>query len=60
METFAQPKLGVTAGIGVVLVGGMPGNQMLWQSVDCGICLVITNYFNKGNAQSTQAATARA
>ena len=54
-------KLGLTAAIGVVLVGGMLGNQMLGNgSIAESNRLVIINYLNKGNAQSTQTAMARA
>ncbi len=46
-------KLGLTAGIGVVLVGGMLVNQ-LWgnQSIATTSGLVLNNYANKSNAQN--------
>ncbi len=54
-------KLGLTAAIGVVLVGGMLANQMLGNgAIAESNRLVIINYLNKGNAQSTQTAMARA
>ena len=54
-------KLGLTAGIGVVLVGGILLNQMLgnWSIAESNR-LVGINYLNKGNAQATQTAMARA
>jgi len=54
-------KLGLTAGIGVVLVGGILLNQMLgnWSIAESNR-LVSINYLNKGNAQATQTAMARA
>jgi methyl-accepting chemotaxis protein len=54
-------KLGLTAAIGVVLVGGMLGNQLFGNaSIAESNRLVIINYLNKSNAQSTQTAMARA
>ncbi|MEH2530697.1 methyl-accepting chemotaxis protein [Bradyrhizobium sp. AZCC 1588] len=54
-------KLGLTAGIGVILVGGILTNQMLGhRSIVESNRLVIINYLNKGNAQATQTAMARA
>jgi hypothetical protein len=54
-------KLGLTAGIGVILVGGMLTNQVLGnQSIATLSALVISNYSNRGNAQTADAAMARA
>src|SRR3984893_12026488 len=54
-------KLGLTAGIGVILVGGMLANQVLGnQSIATTSALVISNYSNRGNAQTADAAMARA
>jgi methyl-accepting chemotaxis protein len=54
-------KLGLTAAIGIALVGGILINQMLGnRSIAESNRLVIINYLNKGNAQSTQTAMARA
>jgi len=54
-------KLGLTAAVGIVLVGGILTNQMLGnRSIAESNRLVIINYLNKGNAQSTQTAMARA
>ena len=54
-------KLGLTAGIGVVLVGGMLANQLVGsQSVATLSTLVISNYSNKSNAQTTDSAMMRA
>jgi methyl-accepting chemotaxis protein len=54
-------KLGLTAGIGVILVGGMLANQVLGnQSIATLSALVISNYSNRGNAQTADAAMARA
>jgi methyl-accepting chemotaxis protein len=47
-------KLGLTAGIGVVLVGGMLASQLRGnQSIAEYSRLVISNYSNKSNAQTT-------
>jgi methyl-accepting chemotaxis protein len=54
-------KLGIAAGVSVLLVGGMLANQTLGnQSIAESNRLVIINYLNKGNAQSVQTAMARA
>jgi methyl-accepting chemotaxis protein len=54
-------KLGIAAGVSVLLVGGMLANQTLGnQSIAESNRLVIVNYLNKGNAQSVQTAMARA
>ena len=54
-------KLGIAAGVSVLLVGGMLANQTLGnQSIMESNRLVIINYLNKGNAQSVQTAMARA
>src|SRR3954462_9686405 len=54
-------KLGLTAGIGIVLVGGILTNQTIgnW-SIAKSNRLVNINYLNKSNAQATQTAMARA
>jgi methyl-accepting chemotaxis protein len=54
-------KLGLTAGIGVILVGSMLANQLYGnQSIATTSALVTNNYANKGNAQSADIAMARA
>jgi len=54
-------KLGIIAGISVLLVGGILINQTLGnRSIAESNRLVIINYLNKGNAQSAQTAMARA
>jgi methyl-accepting chemotaxis protein len=54
-------KLGIAAGISILLVGGILTNQMLGdRSVAESNRLLITNYLNKGNAQSAQTTMARA
>jgi methyl-accepting chemotaxis protein len=54
-------KLGLSAGIGVVLVGGMLANQLLGnRSIAESSELVISNYSNKSNAQTTETAMVRA
>ncbi|MDB5504711.1 MAG: methyl-accepting chemotaxis protein [Tardiphaga sp.] len=54
-------KLGLTAAIGVILVGGMLANEMLGnQSISESSRLVIINSSNKADSQSTDAAMARA
>ncbi|MCK1388344.1 methyl-accepting chemotaxis protein [Bradyrhizobium sp. 21] len=54
-------KLGIIAGVSVLLVGGILTNQMLGnQSITESNRLVIVNYLNKGNAQTAQTAMARA
>jgi methyl-accepting chemotaxis protein len=54
-------KLGIAAGVSILLVGGMLANQTLGnQSIAESNRLVIINYLNKGNAQSVQTAMARA
>ncbi|QQO18829.1 chemotaxis protein [Bradyrhizobium diazoefficiens] len=54
-------KLGIITGINVLLVGGILANQMLGnRSITESNRLVIINYLNKGNAQATQTAMARA
>jgi methyl-accepting chemotaxis protein len=54
-------KLGLTAGIGVVLVAGMLANQLVGnQSIATTSTLVITNFSNKSNAQTTEGAMMRA
>ena len=54
-------KLGLAAGIGIVLVGGILANQMIGsRSIAESNRLVIINYLNKGNAQASQTAMARA
>lgn len=54
-------KLGIITGISVLLVGATLANQMLGNSsVSESNRLVIINYLNKGNAQATQTAMARA
>ena len=54
-------KLGLTAGIGIVLVGGILANQTIGnRSIAESNRLVSINYLNKGNAQATQTAMARA
>jgi methyl-accepting chemotaxis protein len=54
-------KLGIAAGVSVLLVGGMLANQVLGnQSVAESNRLLIINYLNKGNAQSVQTSMARA
>ena len=54
-------KLGLTAGLGVALVGGMLANEMIGnQSIAISSAKVISNYLNKGNAQSVQTGMARA
>jgi methyl-accepting chemotaxis protein len=53
--------LGLTAGIGVLLVGGMLGNQLYGnQSITAATQLVISNYLNKSNAQSAETGIVRA
>jgi methyl-accepting chemotaxis protein len=54
-------KLGLTAGIGVVLVGGMLANQLVSnQSIAELSRLVVINTSNKANAQAADSAMARA
>ena len=54
-------KLGLTAGIGVLLVAGILLNQTLGnQAIAEANRLLIVNYSNKDNAQATQTAMARA
>src|SRR3954447_10690373 len=54
-------KLGLTAGIAVLLVGGMLANQLHGnQSIEAASQLVISNYLNKSNAQSAETGIARA
>jgi methyl-accepting chemotaxis protein len=54
-------KLGLTAGIGVLLVGGMLANQMLGNSsIAMSSGMVITNFQNRGDAQTADLAIARA
>jgi methyl-accepting chemotaxis protein len=54
-------KLGLTAGIGVILVGGMLANQLYGnQSITAISTLLISNYSNRGNAQTADTAMARA
>jgi methyl-accepting chemotaxis protein len=54
-------KLGLTAAIGVGLVGGMLANQLYGnQSIAESSALVISNYSNRGNAQTADIAMARA
>jgi methyl-accepting chemotaxis protein len=54
-------KLGLTAGIGVILVGGMLANQLYGnQSIMAISTLLISNYSNRGNAQTADTAMARA
>ena len=54
-------KLGVSAGIGVVLVAGMLANQWLGnESIAQSSRLVLINTSNKANAQAAQAAMLRA
>jgi methyl-accepting chemotaxis protein len=54
-------KLGLTAGIGVVLVGGMLASQLRGnQSIAEYSRLVISNYSNKSNAQTTDNGVMRA
>ncbi len=54
-------KLGIAAGVSVLLVGGMLVNQVLGnQSIAESNRLLIINYLNKGNAQSVQTSMARA
>jgi methyl-accepting chemotaxis protein len=54
-------KLGLTAGIGILLVGGILTNQMIGnRSIAESNRLVNINYLNKSNAQATQTAMARA
>lgn len=54
-------KLGIITGISVLLVGGILTNQVLGnRSIAESNRLVIINYLNKGNAQATQTAMARA
>ena len=54
-------KLGLTAGIGIILVGGILTNQMIGnRSIAESNRLVNINYLNKSNAQATQTAMARA
>jgi methyl-accepting chemotaxis protein len=54
-------KLGLTAGFGVLLVGGMLANQIHGNgSIVESSNLVIRNFFNKSNAQATEVAMARA
>ena len=53
-------KLGIAAGVSVLLVGGMLANQVLGnQSVAESNRLLIINYLNKGNAQSVQTSMGR-
>jgi methyl-accepting chemotaxis protein len=54
-------KLGLTAAIGVSLVGGMLANQLYGnRSIAESSALVISNYSNRGNAQTADIAMARA
>ena len=54
-------KLGLTAGIGVILVGGMLANQLYGnQSIMAISTLLISNYSNRGNAQTADTAMAHA
>lgn len=54
-------KLGIVAGISVLLVGGILANQMLGnRSIAESNGFLIINYLNKGNAQAAQTAMARA
>ena len=54
-------KLGLTAAIGVVLVGGMLANQLYGnQSIATTSGLVIANFSNKSNAQATDNGVMRA
>src|SRR3954454_969950 len=54
-------KLGMTAGIGVLLVAGMLANEMLGnQSIAKSSGMVIINFQNRGNAQTAGIALARA
>jgi methyl-accepting chemotaxis protein len=54
-------KLGLTAGIGVVLVGGMLANQLLGnQSIAILSRWVVINTSNKANAQTADSAILRA
>jgi methyl-accepting chemotaxis protein len=54
-------KLGLTAGIGVLLVGGMLASEMLGnQSIATSSGMVIANFQNRGNAQTADLAMARA
>lgn len=54
-------KLGLTAAIGVSLVGGMLTNQLYGnQSIAESSALVISNFSNRGNAQTADIAMARA
>jgi methyl-accepting chemotaxis protein len=54
-------KLGIAAGVSILLVGGILVNQRLGnQSIAESNRLVVINYLNKGNAQSAQTAMARA
>jgi methyl-accepting chemotaxis protein len=54
-------KLGLTAGIGVVLVGGMLANQLYGnRSIATLSTLVIANFSNKSNAQTTDTGMMRA
>ncbi|MGJ5177866.1 methyl-accepting chemotaxis protein [Bradyrhizobium oligotrophicum] len=54
-------KLGLTAGLGVVLVGGMLANQIIGnQSIADSSKLVVVNTSNRANAQAAEAAMLRA
>src|ERR1700730_2873676 len=54
-------KLGLTAGIGVLLVGGMLASEMLGNhAIATSSGMVITNFQNRGNAQTANLAMARA
>jgi methyl-accepting chemotaxis protein len=54
-------KLSLTAGIGIALVGGMLANQLRGnQSIAASSELVISNYSNKSNAQTTETGMVRA
>jgi methyl-accepting chemotaxis protein len=54
-------KLGVVAGLGVLLVCGMLANQFFGnQSIETSSRLVITNFQNRSNAQAADAAMGRA
>lgn len=54
-------KLGITAGIGVVLVAGMLANQIIGnQSIEQSSKLVVINTANRANAQAAEAAMLRA
>lgn len=54
-------KLGITAGLGVLLVGGMLANEMVGNaSIATASRLLNINYANKGNAQSADTAMAQA